>query len=133
MPDIEQITSQINVCLQHFNRSDYAIEFDNFSRSCEPFFAELRTEDIPGTVEKLMSMAKELQKRRFGSKTRMFDFRAFLCVYLCPAAMRANEVSRSLAGAIAAEWNRSYPKQSFQTADFEEIKEGFRSKPFGFG
>jgi len=131
MADIGQLTSQINICLQHFNRSEYAIEFDNYRRSTEHFFAELKADDIDDTVEKLIGMADGLTKRRFGSKTRLFDFRAFLCVYVCPAAMSANDTARAFAESLIKEWNSRYPKFSFQSAGFEEIQGGFRSRPFG--
>lgn len=132
MQSIELITSQYPGCMQDFNRRDYAVAFDNYSRSTERFYADLKCEDIGEAVSQLTGIAKDMQKRRFGSKTRLFDFRAFLCVYLCPAALAGNDVSRAFAEAVAEEWNRQYPKLSFVLGTYEDIAGGFRDKPFGF-
>lgn len=131
MEEIGLILSQYPSYMQHFNRTDYAVAFDNYSKSSEKFFAGLQNDDIPEAVSLVMEAAEDMRKRKFGSNARLFDFRAFLCVYLCPAALAANDASRAFAQALADEWNSRYPKLSFRLGSYEEIASGFRDKPFG--
>ena len=123
---IELLLSAMPRCVQHFGRDGYADEFAGFSGVLSEYLAAPHGD----TVQELMQHAEALTVRRIGRGARLFDMRCFLCVYVCPAALKLGETA--LAQELCEAWCARFPGYSFELGQYEDIASGFRTKPFGF-
>ena len=116
--------------LRHFTRDDYSAAFQKYMASCKSFFADLSDGNMDYELGRLMNFAADELSRKIGRRSRCFDLRSFLCVYLCPAALEYG--AEGFAAALASKWNMTYPEYSFEVGSYKDIASGFRTKPFGF-
>lgn len=116
--------------LRHFTRDDYSVAYQKYKAECKSFFDKLCDGNMELEISRLMDFAADELKSKIGRKTKCFDLRSFLCVYLCPAALDCG--AESFASALAEEWNKAYPEYSFQVGSYTDIASGFRTKPFSF-
>ena len=127
------LISMYSEYLRHFTRDDYSAAFEKYKAECKPFFAGLSGDNMDGEISRLMDFAAKELRRKIGRKTKCFDLRSFLCVYLCPAALDyGTEEARDFASALAEKWNKSYPEYSFEVGCYQDIASGFPTKPFRF-
>ena len=125
---IETITECIPRCVQHFDRENYAEEFDRFCGICREYFSVPR----PSFADEFMEYTQHETKKRIGRGSKLFDLHIFLCVYLCPAAELSGGEAVKSAAELNSCWNSRYPQYSFETGSYKDIASGFRTKPFGF-
>ena len=119
--------------LRRFTRDGYCAAFEKYKTECARFFDGLSAVNMDSEVSRLMDFAADELRSRIGRKSKLFDLRSFLCVYLCPAALDyGTEPSKEFAFTLAEKWNKAYPEHSFEVGNYRDIVSGFRSKPFGF-
>lgn len=119
--------------LRHFTRDGYPAAFKKYKTESSGFFEELSDGNIDSAITQLMDFAANELSRKFGRKTKCFDLRCFMCVYLCPAALDyGTEAARKFAYSLADKWSKAYPDFGFEAGRYDDIASGFRTKPFGF-
>lgn len=78
-------------------------------------------------------IAEAIKAEHFWNRSAAFaDDKTMLIVYFSPMLLASeNEVSRQFAYCVCEAWNKKYPKDTYQVADFDTIMSGFTNTIMG--
>ena len=108
--------------LAHFNSRHYPDAFSSFLAALTPLLTE--PEDRPDQLIDALSDEWEGLRRK-ESKNLSWDIKLVLTYYFSPAALRIGGEAAEYAEALCEEWNRRFPRNRYQTGDYESIVSGF--------
>ena len=123
--------------INSFTRFAYRDAFGQYRTAYEPVFvgavqAYESAEKLAGEI--VDAIEAGWQKERFWNRSAArVDDKMMLVAYLTPMLLASQETRcHQLAAAICQAWNRKFPKNTYETADYETVLDGFRNSIMGF-
>ena len=119
--------------LELFDYDNYPGCFEAFSRSCEPFFAQLREEALSAEVEALMDELEQSWKtlpRRAARDAALQDKRV-LALLLTPVALAQGGPVAAFAQLLQERWNARFPRNLYYPGTYDKIMAGFDANLLG--
>ena len=123
--------------IDSFTRFAYRDAFNQYRTMYEPVYV--------GAVQAYESMEKLAQeivdaietgwkKEKFWNRSAArVDDKMMLVAYLTPMLLASQEVRcHELAAAICGAWNEKFPQNTYETADYDTLLDGFRNSIMGF-
>ena len=123
--------------IDSFTRFAYRDAFNQYRAMYEPVYV--------GAVQAYESMEKLAQeivdaietgwkKEKFWNRSAArVDDKMMLVAYLTPMLLASQEVRcHELAAAICTAWNEKFPQNTYETADYATLLDGFRNSIMGF-
>ena len=123
--------------IDSFTRFAYRDAFGQYRTRFEPVYAGAvqayeSVEKLAGQIVDGIEMG--WQRERFWNRSAArVDDKMMLVAYLTPMLLASQEVRcHDLAQAICAAWNKKFPENPYETADYAAILDGFRNSIMGF-
>ena len=123
--------------INSFTRFAYRDAFAEYRTTYEPVYAgAVQAYDSPEKLANELVDAIEAgwKKERFWNRSAArVDDKMMLVAYLTPMLLGSREVRcHDLAQAICDAWNRKFPQNTYETADYDTLINGFRNSIMGF-
>lgn len=123
--------------IDSFTRFAYRDAFSRYRTVYEPVYAGAvqayeSMEKLAGEIVDAVEAAWKKEKFWNRGAARVDD-KMMLVAYLTPMLLASQEVRcHELAAAICRAWNERFPENTYKTADYEAILNGFRNSIMGF-
>ena len=123
--------------IDSFTRFAYRDAFSQYRTTYEPVYvgavqAYESPEKLAGEI--VDAIVAGWKKERFWNRSAArVDDKMMLVAYLTPMLLASQEVRcHDLARAICDAWNREFPQNTYETADYDALINGFRNSIMGF-